>query len=179
MLNKPKLSYETIGEPEIGFCGHFKWKIRWYLDKAAAADGWVIQRVTIDYKIKTCSGKEIKRFEEWTKFYEAWPIKKGESVTPYEDYDDLYLGMPDWSDKIHGYMDVRGIAVFCEDFTLPDCFKVDKQSPAGRLPMTKTLPRGTLKNFKNKVHHNVKAEWDCCRGGHVTRRPTNVTFSRA
>ena len=149
----------NVSGPKDMGCGGYAWKIWFDLPKPAAADGWVIQEITVVYDIKDNTGKTINN--ESVHYWEAWQVKKGKSGTVWQDEklddnDDAYTESSRKNTK--GSSIVTGKAKFYEG-DLPGDFKTNNpDTQAGILHATTKKPSfwdGT------GTDHNITATWDC------------------
>jgi len=139
--------------------GGYDWKVWFSVGKAAANDGWVIQEYDGDADRRKADGKSDahKAYHYW----EAWELKKGKTVTIWQDgklddNDDEYWWDPE-PEKTKGTNSVKGKVKFYEG-ALPGDFK--KENPdtiAHILPSTTKKPpfwdgAGT--------RHDLTATWD-------------------
>jgi RHS repeat-associated protein len=138
-LGTQKLSGSTVviqGAPPIwGPCGGFLWPIRWALDAASKAGGWIVQKVNVRFNVTDCDGKKIDiktltngRVDPgWWPFWEAWRVDKGQTQTTLAQIgrpaDDFY-GSEVFGACTKGDVQIEGTAQFYEGLTLPPDFKV-------------------------------------------------------
>jgi hypothetical protein len=161
----PSIKTLYSGPKDLG-CGGVEWLVEFQLPQKAGADGWIIQQVTRSYDIRKKDGTvaDPKLNAAKATFWEAWPVKKGATITSNRynstadgrTYDDTFdqPARP----NLKGAFKVVALAKFFE-VTLPSTFI--KQNPLTRaadLPSTTQQPSfwdGT------GTTHNLTVTWDC------------------
>ena len=153
------------GPKDLG-CGGVEWLVEFQLPQKAAADGWIIQQVSRSYDIRLRNGKvaDPKLNAPKTTFWEAWPVKKGATMTTNRNnatadgrtYDDTF-DQPT-RPNLKGTFKVVALAKFYE-VALPATFK--KQNPLTRAAdLPSTIVRPDFWDGTGTVH-NLTVTWDC------------------
>jgi hypothetical protein len=118
----------SVANPEYRGQGEYEWKVRFGLPKPADEDGAIVQ------EIRAWAGPRRQSIHFW----EAWPVKKGQTAptSVAADHDDAY----GW-DKSGptGKHDVEGTARFYEEDVEEHGFNT-RHRYAGELPATDTKP---------------------------------------
>jgi len=161
----PRITTLYGGPVDTG-CGGVQWLVEFELPNAPQADGWIIQQVTRSYDIRKPDGSIAIANLQGAKqtFWEAWPVKKGETKTANRyDATDEGFTYDDAFDQprrpgTRGVMKVVGLVKFFEG-ALPATFiKQNPETRAQDLPSTTKRPdfwdeTGTI--------HNLTVTWDC------------------
>ena len=179
------LGYQTQSGPTPGASGGYKWVVQWKLDKPSANGGWIVQQV--DFKVdakeaddkdskansvkKAFGVKPMKKVDVQaklnvdpaglTRYWEAWPVSPGESVTTYAeggDLEDDTYAFPSFGPGTKGSVGSAGKAEFYEGLELPDSFQVLNKAPAWILPITRSKPK--LAGGTGSIPHTLMATWD-------------------
>lgn len=179
------LGYDTRTGPTPGASGAYKWVVQWKLDKPSAKGGWIVQQV--DFKVdaqeaddrdskansikKAFGVKPMKKFDvqaklnadpaALTRYWEAWPVSPGRSVTTYAeggDLEDDTYAFPSFGPGTKGSVGSAGKAEFYEGLKLPDSFQVLNKAPAWILPITRTKPK--LEGGTGSIPHTLMATWN-------------------
>lgn len=178
------MGYATQSGPTSGQSGSYKWVVQWKLDKPSPKGGWIVQRV--DFKAnakesdatakqniisKTLGIKPMKKVDlmaklgvdpaSLTRYWEAWPVNPGQSVTTYAeggDLEDDTYAFPSFGPGTKGEVGSAGVAEFYEGLTLPSSFKATNTAPAWILPITRSQPK--LKGGTGSIPHTLLATWD-------------------
>ena len=148
-----------VGPLDFG-CAHYQWDIAWNIPTPASQDGYVIQEIISIQKIQGLQDVTLH-------FWEAWPIKKGEttsSIAQRQVWDDS------WSAKFphkgqNGTITMSGLAIFFEG-PLPPDFKPNNRETlqvANDLPTSKNMPVFWQNGLKNGagLKRTLEITWDC------------------
>ena len=178
----PTMTLVTPGKA-TSRCGGFEHKVKWGVPSGAAtAAGWIIQRVDINFGVTDCSDKPVTPHAIDNPanypFWEAWEFTRGGHVwvgpasarTPHSG--DTFSGS-DYGAGTKGSITLSGEVKGIVGFTLPAGMTVRNAAPAWSLPYTRTEPAQFASTLPGAAHV-VKAEWNCCPSGKVTKA-TKVT----
>lgn len=154
------------GPDDLG-CGGSEWKVWFDLPKAAGADGWVIQEITVTYDIKNDDGSQFKK--QTYHYWEAWKVEKGKTGTVWQDKglddnDDNYSDSSYPGKK--GTITTVGKAKFYEGPLPPDFKKNNPDTIAGILHSSIKKPPfwdGT------GTDHNATTTFDCTGGKNTSK----------
>jgi hypothetical protein len=138
VTNKPNLTIENVAGPDIEECGGFKWDVKFNLNEASKAGGWIIQKIT--YKRNVINCPNVPFLNDDITYWEAWRVAagaKGDSdrLAGAFNYDDRYSS-PNFPNT-KGNTTVTGEVRFFEGINLPAGFvKNNNKTYAGGLPAT-------------------------------------------
>lgn len=170
----PKVSNLYGGAKDSGN-GAVSLMVEFVLPEPAGADGWIVQQVDHSYDIRMPDGSIASRKIQGARptYWEAWPVKEGETKTSNRGdptaegytYDDSF-DQPDRKGT-KGSFKVHAVVKFYELPALPWVFI--KQNPATRaedLPSSAIKPyfwdgSGTIRDFE--------ANWDATDGPCTTQ----------
>jgi hypothetical protein len=184
------LGYQTQSGPTGGNSGAYKWVVQWKLDNPSPQGGWIVQRV--DFKVdakeadagtgkmntlkRAVGVKPMKKVKlqakfgvdpaSLTRYWEAWQVMPGQSVTSYAqngDVEDDTYAFPSFGPGTKGSVGSVGKAEFYEGLTLPNSFKVTNAAPAWILPLTRSQPK--LEGGTGAIPHTLMATWDSTKDG--------------
>jgi hypothetical protein len=172
-----------------GTCGERNVQWVFSLDKAASEDGYIVQQIDKAEFVKTCPDKAIGPPTPIQTFWEAWFIKKGDTVdwtTVRDKWTDGNTRPPrpgtNGSDVAAGTVKFFTKKTTCDlgDFgTAP----ADPKSPwgTGKVPNSGALPSTPSKPAwwdntpaEGPAQRGVWASWDCCDAD-KTKHTSNVT----
>jgi hypothetical protein len=162
VTNKPNLTIENVAGPDIEECGGFKWDVKFNLNEASKAGGWIIQKIT--YKRNVISCPNVPFLNDDITYWEAWRVAagaKGDSdrLAGAFNYDDRYSS-PNFPNT-KGNTTVTGEVRFFEGINLPAGFvKNNNKTYAGGLPATTDKP--DFWDSKDAADHNLDFVWNCC-----------------
>ena len=157
--------------------GQVRWIFR--LDQTAPLDGYIVQQVDVHENIKGCSEPPVSSIpvEPTRTYWEAWPVKQGERVSP----DTAKDGYTDESKTLShgrrtGAFSVIGTIKFFSRTTTGDLgdLNTPPSTPnggwgpgvaegSGILPSTKTKPQWWDDTpVEGPASRSTEAWWDCC-----------------
>jgi RHS repeat-associated protein len=141
-------------------CGGAEFKVKWNIppEILKLGPGVVIQELDDSFDVTDCCGEPVPLYEELeSPVWEAWSYSPATIAT--DRLDDNFR-TPDWGNKTKGTVIFTGKVIGLAKYTLPGDFRRTRRSPYGILPHTKQKPPGWPK--EGLLHHELKAEWDCC-----------------
>jgi hypothetical protein len=166
-----------------GFCGAHTWVIQWKItEDAPKGGGHVVQKVSRNYNITDCDGKDITLDQMKKKvkkkgnkdggttieFREAWPINEGQKVTKWaekgDNKDDLYSSV-EFDICTIGTITTTGRAKFHNGALPAGWVSFNKDTLAGILQSTTDDPstdKPPLDAGTPAVNHDLTVKWDCC-----------------
>lgn len=150
------LTYRTVSGPDKPGCGGYRRDIEWRLKKPAPQDGWVVQKMTITFNLRTCdNAPDPARWPSRT-YWEAWSVARGDVLsTPRNDRWFVPA-----SPARKGTWSYKGEARFFPGAALPaDMTPFNPNTYAGSLPATTSEPAfwgGKM------VVRTVDVEFECC-----------------
>jgi hypothetical protein len=159
---KANLTIETVNGPNTQDCGGFDWKVKFNLNNASAADGWIVQKITYERNVIKCP--DMPFLNDKITYWEAWRVTAGasgdsERLAGKFNYDDQYSS-PNFPDT-RGSTTITGEVKFFEGLALPASFtKGNKDTYAGGLPATNAKP--DFWDAANTAGHNLSYIWNCC-----------------
>ncbi|MBK8609317.1 MAG: hypothetical protein IPL84_05055 [Chitinophagaceae bacterium] len=91
--NKPNLAIENVAGPDIEECGGFVWDVKFNLNEASTAGGWIVQKV--NYKRNVINCPDVAFINNDITYWEAWRVvagAKGDSdrLAGAFNYDDRF-----------------------------------------------------------------------------------------
>jgi hypothetical protein len=159
---KANLTIETVSGPDKLPCGGFDWKVKFNLNEASKAGGWIIQKIIYDRNVIKCP--DIPFLNDKITYWEAWRVTAGASgdsdrLAGRFNFDDQYSS-PNYPDT-RGNITITGELKFFEGLALPAAFtKGNKDTYAGDLPATNAKP--DFWDAANTASHNLSHIWNCC-----------------
>ena len=161
----PEIKTLYGGPKDLG-CGGIEWLVEFKLPKKAEGDGWIIQQIQRSYDIRKKDGSvaDANLNAPKTMYWEAWPVKKGATLTSNR-YDatadgrtyDNSFDQPT-RPNLKGTFKVVALVKFYEVALPADFIKQNPATRAEDLRSTTTKPAfwdgtGTV--------HNLATSWDC------------------
>jgi hypothetical protein len=162
VANKPNLTIENVAGPDIMDCGGFTWDVKFNLNEASKAGGWIVQKVNYKRNIINCPN--VAFINNDITYWEAWRVTagaKGDSdrLAGAYNFDDRYSS-PNFPDT-KGNTTITGEVRFFEGLNLPAGFvKNNNATFAGGLPATTAKP--DFWDSKDAADHNLDFVWNCC-----------------
>ena len=161
-----RMAITPVGTPPASKCGSYSYKWKFELDKPAACDGFMVQKVNIHEVKKGCSEEAVDYSEVKPKetFWECWQIKKGDKLdvdfASYGYTDNFSEGEKPNSTGTHS--DVGYLKFFCDDKTgdLNKLWTPNKYS--GGLPATTSKPSWWDDSSIDNGYHFANSWWSCC-----------------
>ena len=172
--NKPNLTIENVAGPDIEECGGFTWDVKFNLNEASKAGGWIVQKV--NYKRNVINCPNVPFLNDDITYWEAWRVSAGargdsERLAGVYNYDDRYSS-PNFPDT-RGNTTVTGEVRFFEGIGLPAGFvKNNNKTYAGGLPATTDKP--DFWDSKDAADHNLDFVWNCCTNPHTKKLTTTA-----
>jgi hypothetical protein len=165
----PDINTLYSGPKDLG-CGGIEWLVEFKLPKKAEGDGWIIQQVDRSYDIRKRDGSvaDANLNAAKARFWEAWPVRKGERLTSNRysatadgrTYDDSF-DQPTRA-NLKGTFKVIALVKFFEIAALPSDFI--KQNPHTRAEdLHSTIVKPAFWDGTGTVH-NLTTSWDCSGG---------------
>ena len=161
----PEIKTLYGGPKDLG-CGGIEWLVEFKLPKKAEGDGWIIQQIQRSYDIRKKDGSvaDPKLNAAKAPFWEAWPVKKGATLTSnrYDATDDgrTYDDSFDQPTRpnLKGTFKVVALVKFYE-VALPTDFI--KQNPATRAEdLRSTITKPSFWDGTG-TSDNLSTSWDC------------------
>jgi len=164
----PKVN-SLYGDPKDLGCGGVRWLVEFELPLPAGADGWIIQKIDRSYDVRDADGSVSSPQLNSPKktFWEAWPVRKGETHTANRNdateegvtYDDSF-DQPKRPDS-KGTFKVSGLLKFYQG-GLPSSFR--KQNPDTKAQdLMSSIEKPGFWDDTGTVH-GLTVTWDCTPG---------------
>ncbi len=163
-----------------GFCGGVSWKVYYRVQPASTVGGWIVQKLTISWEVRDCSGKLLSyrkaRNPGNATYWEAWEVHP--NLGEPEDNPDHFGNTPSdtkiGGDCTYGTLKWNGSAAFYEGLQLPSTFtrqQIMGGGPNG-LPSTTTDPN--LTGGSSSLSHILEISWNCCPAGKGLGKYTRI-----
>jgi hypothetical protein len=174
-----RLKVRPVGSLMKGTCGEYHRKWDFILDKAAADDGYIIQKVDYYKKIVDCPQISACPAKPDITFWEAWPVNKNDTVhiMHSKGYTDqsFHRATPNKSGSVAKIGEIRFFlkSVIGDLGTIgtanpKSSWKIGNQGgvqQSGPLPTTTTAPSWWSKSVEGPASRSASADWTCCGKG--------------